>query len=65
MRQFESNPHRMILGTLAGGVVFFLGLGFLVLSVRQGEFLYPGILTTLLGIGLMLAAWISRRHRPV
>ncbi len=62
MRQFESNPHRMILGTLAGGVVFlFLGLGFLVLAVWHGNFLYPGILTTSLGIGLMLAAWASRR----
>ena len=62
LRQFESRPHGMILGFLAAGIVCsVLGLGLLGLMTREDEFLYPGVLTTAIGIGLILAALISRR----
>ncbi len=62
MRQFESKPRRMVIGSLAAGVVFvFLGLGFLGLAMRDGSFLYPGIIVLSLGIGLIVAAAISKR----
>ena len=62
MRQFESNPHRMILGSLSAGIVFsFLGLGFLGFMTRNDNFLFPGVITLALGIGLIVAAIISRR----
>ena len=63
MRQFESNPHRMILLMLSVGIVFsFLGLGFLLLDIFSSEeFLYPGIILLMLGIGSAAAAAVSRR----
>lgn len=62
MRQFESNPHRMILGSLSAGIVFsFLGLGFLGFMARSENFLFPGVIMLALGIGLIVAAIISRR----
>ena len=62
MRQFESNPHRMILGSLSAGVVFsFLGLGFFGLTPLDNDFLFHGVITLALGIGLIVAAIISKR----
>ena len=62
LRQFESNPHGMILGFLSTGIVStVLGLGFFGLMTQDGGFLYPGVITLALGVGLILAAAISRR----
>ncbi|MCY4183072.1 MAG: hypothetical protein OXF43_09355 [Gammaproteobacteria bacterium] len=63
MRQFESNPHRMVLAMLSLGIVFsFLGLGFLALTAASNtDFLYPGIILLVLGIGFATAAAVSRR----
>ena len=62
LRQFESNPHRMILGSLSAGVVLsFLGLGFFVLTPLDSDFVFHGVITLALGIGLIVAALISRR----
>ena len=62
MRQFESNPDRMILGSLSSGVVFsFLGMGFFGLMTRDSDFLTHGVITLALGIGLIVAAIVSRR----
>lgn len=63
MRQFESNPYRMILATLSVGVIFcFLGLGFLGLTVMSDQdFLYPGVILLVLGLGFAAAAAVSRR----
>ncbi|MYH49546.1 MAG: hypothetical protein F4151_08480 [Gammaproteobacteria bacterium] len=60
--QFESDPHRMMLVVLSAGVVSsVLGLGFLVLMIWEDGFLYPGVGTTALGVGLILAAIISKK----
>ena len=63
MRQFESNPHRMILLMLSLGIVStFLGLGFLLLSLFSNvDFVYPGIILLVLGLGFAAAAAVSRR----
>lgn len=62
MRQFEPNPHRMILGILSAGIVgTAVGLGLLFLMTQEDGFLYPGVVTTMIGVGLILAAVISRR----
>lgn len=62
LRQLESDPHRRILVVLAAGIVSsVLGLGFLVLMIWESGFLYPGVGTTALGIGLVVAALISKR----
>ncbi|MDE0074808.1 MAG: hypothetical protein OXR82_16965 [Gammaproteobacteria bacterium] len=60
--QFESDPHRMMLVVLSAGVVSsVLGLGFLVLMIWEDGFLYPGVGTTALGVGLIAAAIISKK----
>ncbi len=63
MRQFESNPYRMILATLSVGVIFcFLGLGFLGLTaLSDQDFLHPGTILLVLGLGFAAAAAVSRR----
>ena len=63
MRQLESNPYRMILGTLMAGIVFcFVGFGFLALSVYFDDgLLFPGVGALAPGIGLVVAALISKR----
>lgn len=63
MRQFESSPYRMILATLSIGVIFgFLGLGFLGLTVLSNQdFLEPGVILLVLGLGFAAAAAVSRR----
>ncbi len=62
LRQFESDRHGMILAVLSAGVVSSaLGLGFLVLMVWEDGFLYPGVGTTALGVGLIAAAAISKK----
>ena len=63
MRQFESNPHRLVLMMLSLGIVSsFLGLGFLALTALSNEeFLYPGIIMLVLGLGFAAAAAVSRR----
>lgn len=63
MRQFESSPYRMILGTLSLGIIFsFLGLGFLGLTALSNqELLYPGVILLVLGLGFSAAAAVSRR----
>ena len=62
MRQFESNPRRIILGFLSAGIVLtFLGLGFHGLAMSNGDFIIPGVLTLVVGIGFIVAAAISRR----
>ena len=59
---FESDRHGMILAVLSAGVVSSaLGLGFLVLMVWEDGFLYPGVGTTALGVGLIAAAAISKK----
>ena len=60
--QFESDPHRMMLVVLGAGIVSsVLGLGFLVLMIWEDGFLFPGIGTTALGVGLIAAAIISKK----
>ena len=62
LRQFEADPHGMILVVLSAGVVSsVLGLGFLVLMIWEDGFLYPGVGTTALGVGLIAAAIISKK----
>lgn len=62
LRQFESDPHQMILVVLSAGVVSsVLGLGLLVLMIWEDGFLYPGVGTTALGVGLVAAAIISKK----
>lgn len=62
LRQFESDPNRMILVVLSAGVVSsVLGLGLLVLMIREDGFLFPGVGTTALGAGLIAAAIISKK----
>ena len=64
MRQFESKSRGMIMGSLAMGVVAcFVALGFLFLGLttREDELVYPGVITLALGIGLIVAALVSRR----
>ena len=63
MRQFESNPHRLILMMLSLGILSsFLGLGFLALTaLSNADFLYPGIILLVLGLGFAAAAAVSRR----
>ena len=64
MRQFESRPRGMIMGSLAMGIVAcFVALGFLFLGLttREDELVYPGVITLALGIGLIAAALVSRR----
>ena len=63
MRQFESNPHGMILGTLSAGIVScFIGFGFFALSAYFDDgLLFPGGAAVALGIGLIVAALISKR----
>ena len=62
MRQFESNPHRMILATLAFGIIFaFLGLGFLGLTAFSDEdFLIPGVIFLVFGLGFAASAAVAR-----
>ncbi|MDE0480089.1 MAG: hypothetical protein OXI13_10725 [Gammaproteobacteria bacterium] len=62
MRQFEPNSYRMILATLSVGVIFgFLGLGFLGLTLLSEEdFLYPGVILLVLGLGFAAAAAVSK-----
>lgn len=60
--QFESDPHRMILVVLSAGVVSsVLGFGFLLLMIWEDGFLFPGVGTTALGVGLVAAALISKK----
>ena len=62
LSQFESNPHGTILAVLGAGIVaFVLGLGVLVLVIWESGFLIPGVGIMALGVGLILAAVISRR----
>lgn len=61
LRQFQSDPHQMILVVLSAGVVStVVGLGLLVLMIWEDGFLYPGVGTTALGVGLILAAIVSK-----
>lgn len=60
--QFESDPHRMILAVLSAGVVSsVLGFGLLLLMIWEDGFLFPGVGTTALGVGLVAAALISKK----
>ena len=60
--QFESDPNRMILVVLSAGIVStVLGLGLLVLMIWEDGFLFPGVGTTALGVGLIAAAIISKK----
>ena len=62
LRQFESDPNRMILVVLSAGVVStVLGFGLLVLMIWEDGFLFPGVGTTALGAGLIAAAIISKK----
>ena len=62
LRQFESDPNRMILVVLSAGIVStVLGLGLLVLMIWEDGFLFPGVGTTALGAGLIAAAIISKK----
>ena len=62
MRQFESNPHRTILALMSVGIILtFLGLGFHGLAFSDSEFVIPGVLTLVIGIGFITAAAVSRR----
>lgn len=62
LRQFESDRNGTILVVLSAGIVSSaLGLGFLVLMVWEDGFLYPGVGTTALGVGLIAAAAISKK----
>ncbi len=62
LSQFESNPHGTILAVLGAGIVaFVLGLGILVMVIWEGGLLIPGVGIMALGVGLILAAVISRR----
>ena len=62
LRQFESDPHGMILVVLSAGVVStVLGFGLLVLMIWEDGFLYPAVGTTALGVGLIAAAIISKK----
>ena len=62
LRQFESDPNRMILVVLSAGIVStVLGFGLLVLMIWEDGFLFPGVGTTALGVGLIAAAIISKK----
>ena len=62
LRQFESDPNRMILVVLSAGIVStVLGFGLLVLMIWEDGFLFPGVGTTALGAGLIAAAVISKK----
>lgn len=62
LRQFESDPNRMILVVLSAGIVStVLGFGLLVLMIWEDGFLFPGVGTTALGAGLIAAAIISKK----
>ncbi len=63
MRQLESNPHGMILGTLSAGIVSCsIGLGFIALTAYFGDYLLiPAVGALAVGIGLVAAALISKR----
>ena len=62
LRQFESNPHGTIVAVLGAGIVAsVLGLAVLVLAIWEDALLFPGVIILALGIGLILAAVISRR----
>ena len=45
----------------AGLILATLGVGFLVLMVREVELIYPGVIVLALGIGFLIAAWVSHR----
>lgn len=60
--QFESDPNRMILVVLSAGIVStVLGFGLLLLMIWENGFLFPGVGTTALGVGLIAAAIISKK----
>ena len=62
MRLFESNPHRSILALMSIGIILtFLGLGFHGLAFSDSDFVIPGVLTLVIGIGFIVAAAASRR----
>lgn len=62
MRQFESNPHRTILALMSVGIILtFLGLGFHGLAFSNSDFVIPGVLTLVTGVGFIVAAAVSRR----
>lgn len=63
MRQFESNPYRLILATLSIGIISgFLGLGFLGITVfSDQDFSLAGVILLVLGAGFAAAAAVSRR----
>ena len=62
LRQFESDPHRMMLVVLSAGIVSsVLGFGLLLLMIWEDGFLFPGVGTTALGVGLIAAAIISKK----
>ena len=63
MRQFESNPYRLILATLSIGIISgFLGLGFLGITVFSNQdFFLAGVILLVLGAGFAAAAAVSRR----
>lgn len=60
--QFEADPNRMILVVLSAGIVStVLGFGLLLLMIWENGFLFPGVGTTALGVGLIAAAIISKK----
>ncbi len=60
--QFESDPNRMILVVLSAGIVStVLGFGLLLLMIWENGFLFPGVGTAALGVGLIAAAIISKK----
>ena len=62
MRQFDANPHRSILALMSVGIILaFLGLGFHGLAFSNSEFVIPGVLTLVVGVGFIVAAAVSRR----
>lgn len=56
------DPRSGVLPATKLGVIFStLGLGSLALTRLDDRFLFPGVLVLALGVGFLLAAWVSNR----